>query len=227
MRIILQLMIVFFFLPSLMLAQRVNTSVHGMVGLPQGEYQKSIDQIGYGPEVSFRVSLAESPVWLGLDFGQMSLKHKTRFVNKGEEELELLPLKGEILAHLAARVQIEREGILPYFEVLIGIQHFYSQSVNDKDPIYFEQADASGFSTSEADKVLSGGMGAGLLFHVYQFKNEKSRFKELYIDTRLRFITGGEIEIIKELENSNGPGYESFTVRPNNFTFQVGLSFDF
>lgn len=227
MRTILQLMIMLASLPGLILAQKVNTSVHGMVGLPMGEYEQSLDQIGYGPEVSFRVSVSESPLWIGLDFGQLSLKQQTRFINKGDKDLELVPLKGEILAHVVFRVQIEREGFVPYLEGLIGMQHFYSQSIDEKDPIYFEQDDATGFSTSEADKVLSGGVGAGFLFHVYQFKDEKSRFKDLYVDTRLRFLTGGNIEIIKELTTTNGPDYKSFNVRPNTVTIQIGLSFDF
>ena len=212
------------------MAQRVNTSVYGMLGFPVGDYKNSIDQIGYGLEVSFRIAVPESPIWLGLDFGQLSLKQKSRFINTGGDEFQLLPLKGEILAHLAVRAQIEREGLIPYFEGLIGMQHFYSQSENDKDPVYYEQNDASGFSTSEADKVLSAGISAGLLFHIYKYKEISERkIKDIYIETRLRLLTGGKTEIIKELDGSDEdhPNYEAKTVRPNMLTLQIGVSFDF
>ena len=108
-------------------AQQVTTSAHGIVGFPMGDFGENLDQIGFGPEVGLRISLPETPLWFGLDFGVLTLEQKKNWVNTADNGIELEPLKGEILAHFVTRIQIERENMIPYIEGLFGFQHFYSE----------------------------------------------------------------------------------------------------
>jgi len=211
-------------------AQQVTTSAHGIVGFPMGDFGESLDQIGFGPEVGLRISLSETPIWFGLDFGVLTLEQKKNWVNTADNGIELEPLKGEILAHFVTRIQIERDNMIPYIEGLFGFQHFYSESSDDTDPIYMPENNTSGFSTSEVDRIWSAGFATGMLMHIWEYESESdNKIKNIYLDARLRTIFGGKVDIVDENESPGEelPFYLSNRVRSNMLTFQIGVMFEF
>lgn len=211
-------------------AQQVTTSAHGIVGFPMGDFGESLNQIGFGPEVGLRISLPETPLWFGLDFGVLTLHQKKRYVNTADAGIELEPLKGEILAHFVTRIQIERENMIPYIEGLIGIQHFYSESSDDTDPIYAPTNNSSGFSTSEVDRIWSAGFATGMLMHIWEYESESdNKIKNIYLDARLRTVFGGEVDIVRGQVGVNSDEFDSAPerVRSNMLTFQIGVMFEF
>ena len=116
----------------------------------------------------------------------------------------------------------------PYLDGLIGMHYFFTETkVRDEDDFTGEPIASS---TNQEDIAFSYGAGGGVMFLVYQKREEGSRLTEVLIDFRVRYSFGGEATYLKKgsITRENGTAIiDPLRSRTDLLTYQLGVVFSF
>lgn len=204
----------FLFLFSLLLvgtaqAQlRPQGSLNFSVGVPQGAFERHVDNVGLGINAFGGVGLGRTPIVIGVDLGAQIYGFERRnepFSNTiPDVTVDVETTNNILLAHLLLRIQPPTGMVQPYLDGLFGLKHFstetsiHNENFNDGDPI------AS--STNFSDTALSYGVGGGLSVQVYRGRGGRGKVRGVYVNAGIQYLLGSEAEYLKEgsIERRNG-----------------------
>lgn len=212
--------------PSVHAQIKTQLTFTGGTALPRGDFRQNVSNPGFGGFVFAGVSLAQSPVMIGVDAGMMvygyERRHEPFSLTVPDVTLAVSTTNNIGLAHFVLRVRPPNPRIGPYAEGLIGIKYFFTQTTV-RDEYSGEYALAS--SVNESDVTFSYGLGAGLDFQVYQ--NLKGQVK---VSAGLRYLVGGQAEYLTGGDIKRSRGEAAFeTVRSDTHMLIpfLGAAFEF
>ncbi len=218
-------------IPGLLQAQNWEFGVDFILGSPQGDFGRTVDDLGYGLDLYGAYQLRNSPVALGLDIGFLTYGTTRRTEpfspNIPEVNVRVSTSNNIAFGHLLTRIQPSDGVIRPYLDGLFGFNYLFTESrIRDE-----RSQDEIASSTNFDDITLSGGFGAGSKFHIYRtFDEDSNRLINLFLDLRARYILGGEAEYLREGSIQRDNGNLIFDVersRTDLLTFHIGIVFQF
>jgi hypothetical protein len=210
-------------LASLTMAQTAGVSF--MLGYPQGDFRKNVDQLGFGFQIQgmFWTPTHERPYTIGIDGGYL-------VYGQTDESREWPGFPGVYLRlnrtnsmanlHLVLQVSPFFGTVRPYAEGLFGGSYIWTTSeVRNENG---DQQIAS--STNYDDYTWSYGGGGGILFKLAEKLNKVSA---LYLDLKVRYLFGTEASYLTEQSitvNSLGQTiYHAKRSTTDFFTFHIGV----
>jgi len=216
-------------LPLPLAGQNVLTSVHFQGGAHSGAFAREVKSRGLGVDAAFVIPLGEdTPFWAGLEMGTLFYGTQARSVEVEQDRIRLEPIKGVVLAHLLWRTQWHYPTLRPYFDLAVGLQHFFSESSAQQGPIYGILQDGQTYSTTEVERTFSAGAAAGVMIRLLSPSRgePERRIQEILIDVRTRFLRGGEITLFEEIPQNGDEtiGFKRVDARTDIFLFQIGVS---
>ncbi len=211
----------FLFLSSAAIAQTGGGSF--MLGYPQGDFRKNVDQMGYGFQLhgTLWTPSDERPVTIGLNLGYLvygSVSERREWPGFPGIFLDLNRTNSLGNLHVLIQVSPFMGTIKPYVEALFGGSYIFTTSeVKSQGNI---QNIAS--STNFDDFTWNYGGGAGILFKVAEGSGE---IKAWYLDIKARYLFGTEAEYLTEESIyviNNKTVYNPRKSKTDFFTFHVG-----
>lgn len=195
-------------------AQHFKVSLDGGVGLPRGDFQTQLDNIGGTLAVFGGYQLPGSPLMVGLDLGFMNFG-----IDRRDEPLSTtipdLTVRVEnsynlFYTDLVFRLIPPSGPIRPYLDALAGFNYFYTETlIRDRRNI-FEEAVIS--DTNFDDFAWNYGFGAGTLIKVSRGGRGTG---SVYLNLSARYLFGNEAEYLQ-------PG--SITVDNGNVFYDISRS---
>jgi hypothetical protein len=220
------LMICFFWLNNTSQAQNFQAGIDFTTVFPVREFRENVDNNGYGVGGQFLFGLGKSPVFIGVDAGAAVYGSQSRreLLSPSIPELSLKVTTRNNIAwtHFLARLQSREGGVRPYAEGLIGAKYLFTNTSISDD--FDDEPLAS--DTNFSDATFSAGVGAGV--QIQLAKTGKS--SDISLDTRVRYMFGGEADYLKKGSIIRTPGGVFFDVlssRTDTVTLQVGVTFRF
>jgi hypothetical protein len=227
---VLFVLLLIFPLPRTAACQNVLTSIHFQYGAhPGDDFARQVKNSGLGVDAAFVIPLGEdTPFWAGLEMGTLFYGTKARSVELEQNRIRLEPIKGVVLAHLLWRTQWHYPKVRPYFDLAVGLQHFFSESSAQQGPIYGILQEGQTYSTTEVERSFSAGAAAGVMIRLLNpsRSDPERRIQEILIDIRARFLRGGEITFFEELppDGDVTQNFKRVDARTDIFLFQIGVS---
>ncbi len=171
-----------------------------MLTFPQGEFKENSDKIAYGLGLEGAYVFPSLPIAAGLSGTVATYGNRTFNVPfSGTVQLvnvELSTSNNIATGHLFLRVQPQDGMFRPYFEGLLGLNVFWTES-SVKDERY-EDKDIAG-STNLSDVAFSYGGGGGLQFRVYEGATDTpGQGIALFVDLKVRYLLGGKAKYFDE-----------------------------
>lgn len=185
-----------------------------VVAVPQGEFDRELDNDGYGLSGRFSYAIPNSFVSFGGSLGYLMYGSETR-----EEPfsttipgvtVEVKTTNSVVTGHLFLRAQVPADIVRPYVDGLVGVHHLRTDTrIRGED--YEEIASSNNFN----DTSLSYGGGGGVMLRVYHGPRG-TRGLEVLIDAGAHYLKGGEAEYLEEGSiERNGPDI-SYQVSESN-----------
>ena len=171
-----------------------------LVAAPRGEFRENTDDIGYGLTLDLGYVIPRMPVVVGGTFGFATYGSRTFRVPLSQTvqlvNVELENSNNFALGHLFLRFQPQTGVFRPYFEGLVGMNYFWTESTVEDER--YENSEFAG-SVNLSDVAFSYGAGGGVMFCVYRGEtDDPGRGVEVFIDARVRYLVGGEAEYFDE-----------------------------
>jgi len=220
-KLLIVIMILFF--ASLTMAQAVGGSF--MLGYPQGDFRKNVDQIGFGFQIQGMLwePTHEKPFTIGLDGGYLIYGHtseRREWTGFPGVYLNLTRTNSMANLHLVLQVSPFFGTVRPYIEGLFGGTYIWTTSeVKNENG---NQQIAS--STNYDDFTWSYGGGGGILF---KLADNLEKVSTLYLDIKARYLFGTEASYLTEQSitvNSLGQTiYYAKRSTTDFFTFHIGV----
>ena len=215
------IMILFF--ASLTTAQTVGGSF--MLGYPQGDFRKNVDQLGFGFQIQgmFWTPTHEKPFSIGIDGGYLMYGHtseRREWTGFPGVYLNLTRTNSMANLHLVLQVSPFFGTVRPYFEGLFGGTYIWTTSeVKNENG---NQQIAS--STNYDDFTWSYGGGGGILF---KLADNLEKVSALYLDIKARYLFGTEASYLTEqsitVNNLGQTIYNAKRSTTDFFTFHIGV----
>ena len=176
-------------------------AINFVVGIPQGDFQKSINHNGFGlgghiayhPHPAFAIGLAGT--FLG--YGSES-RYEPFSTTIPDVTVEVTRTNNIAQLFLMLQAGIPIEVVKPYIEGRVGFNYLWTETTI-KD-IQGEEDVAS--STNFDDLAFSYGGGGGIMFRVWHRRGGARRAHgkvyAVHIDAKALYILGGEAEYLKE-----------------------------
>jgi hypothetical protein len=216
---------------------RIYLGLHGMAGVPTGEFAKNVPNSGFGLSGLVGYSIGSVPIMVGLEGGFMIYGSKERrepFSSTIPDVTVKVNTTNDIaLGHLLLRLQPQQGIVRPYLDGFAGVSYLATRtSVNNEGNA--EQEIAS--STNQDDAVFSYGVGGGVMIRLH------AKSKEEYLDTadhgpaavlldlRGRYISGGVADYLTEgsiVRNGTTVQYTTKRSRTDLFAIQIGVAIEF
>jgi hypothetical protein len=214
------IMILFF--ASLTMAQTAGGSF--MIGYPQGEFRKNVDQMGFGFQIqgTFWEPTHEKPFTIGLDGGYLiyGLTNERReWPGFPGIYLRLSRTNSMANLHLVFQVSPFFGTVRPYIEGLFGGAYIWTTSeVKNENGI---QQIAS--TTNYDDFTWNYGGSGGILF---KLTDKIEGISVLYLDLKARYLFGTEASYLTEQSITviNGQTvYNAKKSKTDFFTLHIGV----
>lgn len=207
-------------------AQNFQAGIDFTTVFPVGEFRDNVDNNGYGVGGQFLYGLGKSPVFIGADLGVVVYGSQSRreILSPSIPELRLKVTTNNNIAwtHFLVRLQSRQGRVRPYAEGLIGVKYLFTDTSISDD--FSDETIAS--DTNFSDTTFSAGVGAGV--QVLLAKTGKR--SDISLDTRVRYMVGGDADYLKKGSIVRTPGGVFFDVlssRTDTVTLQVGVTFRF
>lgn len=218
-------------IPGKIYAQNWDGSASFMTGAPQGDFGRNVDATGFGLDLVGTYQIPDSPVAVGLDFGFLTYGTTRRSEpfnpNIPEVTIRVRTSHNIGFGHFLTRIQPGNGLIRPYIDGLIGFSYLFTESTISDERTHEEIAGSTNFD----DITLSGGLAAGLKFHLFETTEPESGNRiRIYLDLRSRYLLGGEAEYLKRgsiiTENGNLV-YDIDRSRTDLLSFHIGFGVRF
>jgi len=215
---------------------RFQVGLNFMVGLPQNEFEKHVDNNGYGGSGYFMYRIPQTPIHAGAALGFLIYGSDTREVPWGYGVpvwVDVTTTNSILMGHLFARIQPAQGMFRPYLDGLFGFNYLSTKtSVENQEES--EDDDEIASSTNYDDAAGSYGYGGGLMFRVYQARPDQvegGKTVGIWVDFGIRSMKGGEAEYLKEgsiTEDANGNFvYDVQRSTTDLLTWHLGVVFTF
>jgi hypothetical protein len=212
-------------------AQSLQGGLDFMVGSPQREFRKNVDNVGLGIAGNFGYAPEGTPVMLGVEFAFMnygSTERREAFSTTIPDVfVNVSTTNNFALAHAILRLQPNSGTIRPYLQGMIGLNYLFTETKIENINVPGQEVASS---NNLSDGAFSYGAGAGLLIWVYSPESEDSKLADLFVDVGTRYVFGGEAEYLKEgsIRNVNGRvQYDVLKSKTDLLVFHVGVSVRF
>ncbi len=207
-------------------AQKYQAGIDFTTVFPVGEFRDNVDNNGYGVGGQFLFGLGKSPVFIGADAGVAVYGTQSRreILSPSIPELRLKVTTRNNIAwsHFLMRLQARQGRVRPYAEGLVGAKYLFTNTTITDD--FSDDAIAS--DTNFSDTTFSAGVGAGVQIHLAK----TGKRSDVSLDTRVRYMFGGDADYLKKGSIIRTPGGVFFDVlssRTDTVTLQVGVTFRF
>ncbi len=211
-------------LATLTFAQTIGGGV--FLGLPQGNFKKEIDRVGYGINASATITTPDRvhPVSFGLNVGYMvygSNTEKRPLSNTIREvTVDVTQRNSLVNFHLLMRVSPVSGDVKPYLEFLGGGEYIFTttevESEYDVDNV-FE-------STNYDDFAWSYGGSLGIMFKIAGGPNGMG---SVMLDLKAQYLMSSEAEYLKEgdirLDQNNNIYYTPSRSSTDYLALQLGV----
>lgn len=213
-----------------------------VVGSPQDEFRKNVDNVGFGLDAFATHNLGGSAFQLGGTFSFMVYGRDKRSepfsYTIPDVRVDVITTNSIVMGHLLARLQPPKGGLRPYIEGLYGF-HYLSTSTTIENQHASEDDNEIASSTNFEDFTSSYGAGAGLMFTIWDASNITGGSGDfsgkLLLDLGARYLFGGEAEYLKKGsiqpdEQTSDPTdliYDVQRSKTDILNFRIGLVFDF
>src|SRR3989339_784010 len=218
----LTVIMILFFASSAM-AQAVGGSF--MLGYPQGDFRKNVDQMGFGFQIhgTLWAPTHERPFTIGLDGGYLvygQTDERREWPGFPGVYLNLSRTNSLANLHLVLQVSPFFGSVRPYVEGLFGGAYIFTTSeVKNENG---NQQIAS--STNYDDFTWNYGGGGGILF---KLTDNLDHISSIYLDIKARYLFGTEASYLTEQSifvNSLGQTiYQAKKSKTDFFTFHIGV----
>ena len=209
---------------------KVQSDLAFNVGIPQGEFEQNVDDLGYGANLFVGVGVGRSPVVLGVDAGFLVYGHERREVPLSttipDVTVDVTTSNNIVPVHGVLRIQPPGGMVRPYVDGLFGFKYLFTQTSVSGD----DNSEAFASSTNVDDAALSYGLGGGLDVHLYRWRTEEGRPMALQIHAGARYLFGGEAEYLQKgaIERRNGQVFfETQRSETSLLVTQFGVTFRF
>jgi hypothetical protein len=194
---------IFLVLTILMLGLVSNFSSAQQVGinlslaLPQGEFAKQVDNLGYGlsGEFMFFSPKQRAPFGFGLNVGYYVYGSESRsepMYNIPEVFLRVDRTNNLVNFHVIFEIGFPTGRIRPYVQGLFGGQYLFTETSVKNESNYEEFAS----STNYDDWAWSYGAGGGI--SILLGGDPVTEIGAIYLDLKGRYLFGSEAEYLKE-----------------------------
>lgn len=208
-------------------AQHGEFGLNLQLGLPQGPFQKQLDEIGFGIQGMVGYHIPFTPVMFGIDLGFFSFSTDSRSepLSPNIPDVRVIVENSYNMAqgHFLTRLSGQNYYFKPYMDVLVGFNYLYTQSsvrsgIGSQQDVFTD--------TNFDDFAFSYGIGAGIRFLVW---DESSLGQgRTFVNAQVRYMVGSEAEYIQpgSISTANGSfDFDTSTSRTDLLSFQLGVSF--
>lgn len=198
-----------------------------IVGLPQGEFESTVDNAGVGLNFFAGLGLGRTPIVIGLDGGFLvygfERRHEPFSTTIPDVTVRVETSNAIAMGHVLMRLQPPSGAVQPYLDGLFGLKYFFTETTI-KDDNFFEDEEIAS-TTNFDDAALSYGVGGGLdiLLH-------RGRGPAVLINAGARYLFGGEAEYLQEgsIERRNGQVFfATDRSRTDLLLLQLGITLKF
>lgn len=167
------------------------------LGLPTGEFNQNIDNLGYGANIYVGAEFPNSIFGIGLDFSFFVYGRSTRNVPFSSTvgpavTVDVITTNSIVQPHLVLRMQPSTGTVRPYLEGKFGFKYLFTDTrVQDEQREREEVASSRNFD----DFTISGGAGAGAHFMIMESVPE-SGVGNIYINLGFQYSLGREAEYL-------------------------------
>ncbi len=200
------------------------------VGVPMGEFGDQLESTGFGGNIYGAISMAGSPLKVGLDVGYLLYGRERRnepfSTTIPDVRVDVITDNNMVNGHLFLRLQPDVPGIRPYADALIGFKHLFTETRIKNEG--FDDLDIAR-STNFDDTALSYGFGGGIQFKVFTAKTDEGP-GAVYIDLGAKYLIGSRAGYLKEGSIRREAGSVTFDVTNSDTTIliaQMGVTFSF
>jgi hypothetical protein len=208
------------------LAQTWQGGIDFMVGSPQGEFRKNVDNAGFGVAANIGYAPQGTPIMLGLEFGFMNYGSADRreafSTTIPDVSVKVSTTNNFVLGHAILRIQPNAGSFRPYLQGMAGVNYLFTETK-------IENANSTGQEIASnnnlSDAAFSYGAGAGVMILVYS--PPEGGVKDIFVDLGARYVYGGEAEYLKEgsIRNVNGSVvYDKLKSRTDLLVLQLGVT---
>jgi opacity protein-like surface antigen len=208
------------------LAQNLQAGIDFTTVFPVGEFRDNVDNNGYGVGGQFLSRLSKSPVFIGADLGiaVYGTQSRRELLSPSIPELRLkVTTRNNIgWAHFLMRLQSRKGRVQPYADGLVGVKALFTNTTITDD--FSDDAIAS--DTNFSDATLSAGVGAGVQIELAK----TGKRSDIALDTRVRYMFGGEADYLKKgsiIRTPDGVFFDVLSSRTDTVTLQIGVTFRF
>jgi hypothetical protein len=211
------------------IAQTLQGGLDLLLGSPQKEFRKNVDNVGFGIAGNAGYAPEDTPFMLGVEFGFMNYGSSDRreafSTTIPDVFVKVSTTNNFILGHAILRLQPNTRVFRPYLQGMIGFNYLFTETKIENVNVTGQEVASS---NNLSDGAFSYGGGAGLMFLVHR-ANDGS-VMDLFVDLGARYVFGGEAEYLKEgsIRNVNGRVvYDILKSRTDLLVVQVGISVRF
>ena len=215
--------IMFLFLASFTMAQTASGSF--MLGYPQGDFRKNVDQLGFGFQIQGMLwaPTHEKPFSIGLDGGYLIYGHTSeRREWTGFPGVYLNLTRTNSMAHLHLVLQVSPffGTVRPYIEGLFGGALIWTESEVKNENGNWQIASTTNYN----DFTWNYGGGGGILF---KLTDNLDQISAIYLDLKARYLFGTEASYLTEqsitVNNQGQTIYNAKKSTTDFFTFHIGV----
>jgi hypothetical protein len=178
-----------------------------LVAVPQNEFRENSKDPGFGLSLDLGYVVPNMPVVAGITGGFATYGSETFKVPFSSTvqlvTVDLTTSNNIALGHLFLRFQPQTGVFRPYFEGLLGLHYFWTESTVEDER--YEDKEIAG-STNLSDVAFSYGAGGGIMFRVYKGEtNDPGKGIEVLVNARVRYLYGGEAKYFNEQSLTSAP----------------------
>jgi hypothetical protein len=220
---------------------RFYFGLHGLVGIPTGEFGDTVSDAGFGMTGMFGYSIGVAPIMIGLDGGFMIYGSKERTEPWSETipdvHVKVRTTNSLAFGHLLLRLQPQSGMIRPYLDGLAGFNYLStSTSVNNEGSTDGESTIAS--STNQSDVVFSYGAGGGIMIRLHKRddavlpqpssddEEDERGPAEVLLDLNGRYMWGDAADYLTEnsiIRNGSNVQYDVKHSRTDIIALKIGV----
>ncbi len=204
-------------------------------GLPQSEFEETLNDEGFGVDGLLAFRLGESPFSLGAEFGYLIYGSESRNVPFSQTIPDVyvdVETSNNILqSFVFLRAQNDKGAIRPYLDGLLGFNYLFTRT-SIQDNSFFEEEEIAA-TTNYDDFAFSYGGGGGIMIRLHDPDPDAEPYDkraEIMLDLRLRYLYGGEAEYLRQggIERIDGEVFlDPVRSQTDLLTFNIGLAFVF
>ena len=227
----LALFVVLFFQQDVSAQVRAEGGLSFGVGIPQGEFDEQIDQLGFGGRIQGAIGMEGMPFMIGADFGYMLLGHERRnepfSTTIPDVTVDVVTDNNMASGHLFVRLSPDMPVFRPYADALVGFKYLFTETRITNEN--FDEAEIAR-STNFSDTALSYGFGGGLQLRVFNGEGREDSPSSVYLDFGAKYLIGSEAAYLKEGSIRRENGQVTFDVSKSettllNILFGVSVRF--